>query len=62
MGVAANALVASVPLLSALPALNPSYATHGRPVPLRLSTTLCGNSRRGPSTKWHEPGLGRSIV
>ncbi|MEI6254411.1 MAG: hypothetical protein WCP30_16570, partial [Mycobacteriaceae bacterium] len=41
--VAAKALVASVPLFSALPALKPNQPTHSNPVPIRLSTTLCGS-------------------
>src|SRR5215469_379336 len=40
--VAANALVASVPAVSALPALNPNQPTQSRPVPMSESTTLCG--------------------
>ena len=54
--VAAKALVASVPLFSALPALKPNQPTHSSPVPIRLSTTLCGSMgsrgkpRRLPST------------
>ena len=40
--VAAKALVASAPAFTALPALNPNQPTHSRPVPMRLSTTLCG--------------------
>src|SRR5512138_979884 len=49
--VAANALVASFPALTALPALNPNQPTQSRPVPTRLSTTLCGGigSRGKPS-------------
>ena len=41
--VAAKALVASSPALTALPALKPNQPTHSRPVPIRLSTTLCGS-------------------
>src|SRR6185312_2550358 len=54
--VAANALVASEPALSALPALNPNQPTHNNPVPMSESTTLCGiigsrgNPARLPST------------
>src|SRR5512143_732102 len=40
--VATNALVASVPELKALPALNPNQPTHSRHAPMKLSTTLCG--------------------
>src|SRR5579862_4264255 len=40
--VATNALVASVPAASALPALNPNHPTHSRHAPMKLSTTLCG--------------------
>src|SRR5512137_2717746 len=54
--VAANALVASPPALTALPALNPNQPTQSKPVPISESTTLCGiigacgNPRRLPST------------
>src|SRR5688572_1504606 len=54
--VAAKALVASVPLLRALPALKPNQPTHSRPVPIKERTTLCGGigscgyPRRFPST------------
>src|SRR5690242_6363149 len=41
--VAANALVASGPALSALPALKPNQPTHNNPVPIRLNTTLWGS-------------------
>src|ERR1017187_9146271 len=41
--VAANALVASVPALNALPALKPNQPTHNNPPPLRLSTPLWGS-------------------
>src|SRR5579872_1652473 len=40
--VAANALVASEPALSALPALKPNQPTHKSPVPISDKTTLCG--------------------
>src|ERR1017187_10154476 len=40
--VAANALVASEPAFSALPALKPNQPTHKSPVPTSESTTLCG--------------------
>src|ERR1039457_592915 len=40
--VAANALVASDPAFSALPALKPNQPTHSSPVPMSDSTTLCG--------------------
>ena len=40
--VAAKALVASLPALTALPALKPNQPTQSKPVPIRLSTTLCG--------------------
>src|ERR1035441_10193393 len=40
--VAANALVASLPAFTALPALKPNQPTQSNPVPIRLSTTLCG--------------------
>src|SRR5678809_1110782 len=40
--VTTNALVASGPALSALPALNPNQPTHSRHAPITLSTTLCG--------------------
>ncbi len=40
--VAANALVASAPAFSALPALKPNQPTHSNPVPMSESTTLCG--------------------
>src|SRR5271166_5000858 len=39
--VATNALVARLPELSALPALNPNQPTHSRHAPIKLSTTLC---------------------
>src|SRR5215469_4853472 len=41
--VATNALEASRPLLSALPALNPNHPTHSRQAPMKLKTTLCGS-------------------
>ncbi len=41
--VAAQALVASVPAVSALPALNPNQPTHNSPVPMSESTRLCGS-------------------
>src|SRR3569833_770870 len=49
--VAANALVASDPAFTALPAFNLNHPTHSRPVPIRLSTTLCGSigSRGNPT-------------
>src|SRR5580693_2881493 len=40
--VATNALVASVPADSALPALNPNHPTHNKQAPMKLKTTLCG--------------------
>src|SRR5579863_8064812 len=40
--VATNALVARLPELSALPALNPNHPTQSRHAPMKLSTTLCG--------------------
>src|SRR5689334_25215331 len=40
--VAINALVATLPAFSALPALNPNHPTHNRHAPIKLSTTLCG--------------------
>src|SRR5208283_4234823 len=40
--VAAKALVANLPAFTALPALKPNQPTQSRPVPIRLSTTLCG--------------------
>src|SRR6476660_7759404 len=40
--VATNALVASDPAATALPALNPNQPTHSRHAPITLSTTLCG--------------------
>src|SRR5947207_2395819 len=40
--VATNALVASVPEPSALPALKPNHPTHSREAPTKLRTTLCG--------------------
>src|SRR5690349_2629080 len=40
--VAPKALLASAPALTALPALNPNHPNHSKPVPTRLSTTLCG--------------------
>src|SRR5580693_8768928 len=40
--VATNALVARLPALSALPALNPNQPTHRRHAPIKLSTTLWG--------------------
>ena len=40
--VAANALLASAPALSALPALNPNQPTHNNPAPISENTTLCG--------------------
>src|SRR6516164_11546599 len=41
--VATNALVARLPALSALPALNPNHPTQSRHAPMKLSTTLCGS-------------------
>src|SRR5579872_1929952 len=46
--VAANALVASVPAVRALPALKPNQPTHNKPVPISESTTLCGISGSCP--------------
>src|SRR5262252_4289092 len=40
--VATNALDASEPAASALPALNPNQPTHSRHAPMKLSTRLCG--------------------
>ena len=40
--VAMNALEASDPAATALPALNPNQPTHSRQAPITLSTTLCG--------------------
>src|SRR5499427_6622281 len=40
--VATNALAASPPAASALPALNPNQPTHNRQAPMKLSTRLCG--------------------
>src|SRR5690349_14044694 len=40
--VATNALVASEPADSALPALNPNQPTHSRHAPIKLSTSECG--------------------
>src|ERR1700729_904993 len=40
--VATNALVARLPALSALPALNPNHPTQSRHAPIKLSTTLRG--------------------
>src|SRR5215470_10272685 len=40
--VATNALVARLPALRALPALNPNHPTQSRHAPIKLSTTLCG--------------------
>src|SRR5664279_1389644 len=40
--VATNALVARLPALKALPALNPNHPTHNRHAPMKLITTLCG--------------------
>src|ERR1700704_6608891 len=40
--VATNALEASAPAATALPALNPNQPTHSRQAPITLSTTLCG--------------------
>src|ERR1044072_3163518 len=54
--VAANALLARAPALTALPALKPNQPTQSRPVPMSLSTTLCriigscGKPVRLPST------------
>ena len=39
---ATNALVARLPALNALPALNPNQPTHKRHAPMKLITTLCG--------------------
>src|SRR5205823_2576750 len=50
--VAANALEASAPALTALPALKPNQPTHSKPVPIRLRTTLCGSiGSRGKPTR-----------
>src|ERR1700756_3191148 len=40
--VATKALVARLPALSALPALNPNQPTHSMQAPMKLRTTLCG--------------------
>src|SRR5512142_2500407 len=40
--VATNALVAKLPALSALPALNPNHPTQSSAAPIKLRTTLCG--------------------
>src|ERR1035438_4104581 len=40
--VATKALVARLPALKALPALNPNQPTHSRQAPMKLITTLCG--------------------
>src|SRR5215475_9736610 len=40
--VATNALVASEPEASALPALKPNHPTHNMHAPTKLKTTLCG--------------------
>src|SRR6267154_1724281 len=40
--VATKALVARLPALSALPALNPNQPTQRRHAPIKLSTILCG--------------------
>src|SRR5262245_46230380 len=40
--VSTNALAASLPAATALPALNPNQPTHSRHAPLTLSTRLCG--------------------
>src|SRR4029077_7883196 len=40
--VATNALAASGPAASALPALNPNHPTHSKHAPIKLSTRLCG--------------------
>src|SRR5207302_4918575 len=40
--VATNALVARLPAVRALPALNPNQPTQSRHAPMKLSTTLCG--------------------
>src|ERR1700756_3134172 len=40
--VATNALLASPPEDSALPALKPNHPTHKRHAPMKLSTRLCG--------------------
>src|SRR5262245_14931976 len=40
--VATNALEASPPAESALPALNPNQPTHSKQAPMKLSTRLCG--------------------
>ena len=37
-----NALLASPPADSALPALKPNHPTHSSAAPITLSTTLCG--------------------
>src|SRR5690349_24932461 len=44
--VATNALDASEPAASALPALNPNHPTHNRQAPTKLSTRLCGGIGR----------------
>src|SRR5215469_3092204 len=40
--VATKALVARLPALKALPALNPNHPTQSRHAPIKLSTMLCG--------------------
>src|SRR2546426_4161488 len=40
--VATKALVARLPAVSALPALNPNHPTQSRQAPMKLSTTLWG--------------------
>ena len=40
--VAAKALLANSPALTALPALKPNHPTQSSPVPIRLNTTLWG--------------------
>src|SRR6185436_3998432 len=46
--VAMKALLASVPALSALPALKPNQPTHSRAAPMTLITTLCGGMATEP--------------
>src|SRR5579859_5618393 len=41
--VAAKALVAKAPALTALPALNPNHPNQSSPAPIKLSTTLWGS-------------------
>src|SRR5437763_674133 len=57
--VAANALVAKAPALTALPALKPNQPNQSNPAPIKLSTTLwggmgsLGKPERFPSTTAH---------